>query len=130
MHEDIPLNVFNSSVDRFQTRIDSLKKENRSLKKDIADLQDSMQFRSHKLDKKSDEIKSDHNNSDQGRYKKLTEKVAELEDRNRRNNIWLDGFLEQDGVESWEESADKLKTFIVKDFAIEEQVVTEKAHNS
>ena len=35
-----------------------------------------MQFHSDKLNKKSDEIKSNHNNGDQGRYKKLIE-VAE-----------------------------------------------------
>ena len=49
-----------------------------------------------------------------------------MEDRNHQNNIPFDGFLEQDGVESWEESEDKLKKFIAEYLAIEEQVITER----
>ena len=59
-------NIFSSTVDRLEEKIGSLKEENRSLKKEVADLQDSMQFHSDKLDEKFDEIsnRSNHNNRD------------------------------------------------------------------
>ena len=105
-----------------------MKEENIILKKDIADLQDSIKFHGNKMDEKFDDIshRSNHNNSDHVKYKKITDKVTELEYKSCWNNLWFDRFLEQD--DSWEDSDGGLKKLIVGDFIIEEEVVIDIAH--
>ena len=60
--------------------------------------------------------------------KKFTEKLTELKDRSRRNNLWYDEFLEQDDVASWEDKEDWLKKFIAEGLRIEEEVIIERDH--
>ena len=130
INEDTLLNVCNSAGDRLEKKTDSLKKENSSLKENIVDLQDSIKAHSNKLDETFNEIsnRSNHSNSDQGRFKKLTEKVTDLEDRSCRNNLRFDGFLEQDNVDGLENSENRLEKFVAEDLAIGGEVIIERTH--
>ena len=82
MHKGSLLNVFNSTVTEWSKKFYGLKEGNRSLEKDIEDLQGSMQFHSSKASEKFYETNNrlNHIKSDQKKHKKLTGKVTELED--------------------------------------------------
>ena len=46
MHENMLLNVFNSTIDRLDKKIDILKEENSKIKEGLADLRESVQYHS------------------------------------------------------------------------------------
>ena len=44
MHENTLLNVFNSTIDSLDKKIDILKEENSKVKKELTDLRESVQY--------------------------------------------------------------------------------------
>ena len=61
MHENTLLNVFNSTIDRLDKKIDILKEENSKINKELADLRESVQYYCDNVDevnKKLDDIDS------------------------------------------------------------------------
>ena len=61
MHENMLLNVFNSTIDRLDKKIDILKEENSKIKKELTDLRESVQYHSGNVDevnKKLEDIDS------------------------------------------------------------------------
>ena len=50
MHENTLLNVFNSTIDRLDKKIDILKEENSKLKKELTDLRERVQYHSDNVD--------------------------------------------------------------------------------
>ena len=52
MHENTLLNVFNSTIDRLDKKIDILKEENPKIKKELIDLRESVQYHSDNVDEK------------------------------------------------------------------------------
>ena len=52
MHENTLLNVFNSTIDRLDKKIDILKEENSKIKKELIDLRESVQHHSDNVDEK------------------------------------------------------------------------------
>ena len=61
MHENTLLNVFNSTIDRLDKKIDILKEENSKIKKELTDLRESVQYHSGNVDevnKKLEDIDS------------------------------------------------------------------------
>ena len=50
MHENTLLNMFRSTIDRLDKKIDILKGENSKIKKEMTDLRDSVQYHSYNLD--------------------------------------------------------------------------------
>ena len=59
----------------------------------------------------------------------VIEKLAELEDRSRRNNLRFDGILEDAG-ETWEDSEDKVRSFLQNKLDLKDEVKIERAHRS
>ena len=70
---------------------------------------------------KKDEVKEKQNDE-------LLDKMAELEDRNRRNNLRFSG-IEEEPNETWEQSEEKVKQ-LLKDKLEIEGVKIERAHRS
>ena len=111
MHENKILNVLSSTIDRLDKKIDILKEENKKIKKKLTVLSESVQYHSDNVDEvnkklididssveviKLDEITEDF-------VTKTRKKLADSEDRNRRNNLRFDGFQEKTN-EIWTES--------------------------
>ncbi|XP_065645350.1 uncharacterized protein LOC136075841 [Hydra vulgaris] len=57
------------------------------------------------------------------------DKIAELEDRSKRNNLRFEGFEEKEN-ESWEESESKVKCFIKEKLNIKHDIQIERAHRT
>eukprot|EP00111_Clytia_hemisphaerica_P011819 TCONS_00034738-protein len=55
------------------------------------------------------------------------EKLRVLEDRNRRNNLRVDG-IKENANESWEESEAKIEDFLKTTMKIEQDILIERAH--
>ena len=60
---------------------------------------------------------------------KTKKKLADLEDRSRRNNLCFNGFQEE-ANEKWEESESIITDFVKEKLEIEEDSLTERAHRT
>ena len=60
-------------------------------------------------------------------FTKTKKKLADLEDRSRRNNLRFDGFQEETN-ETWEESESIITDFVKEKLGIEEDILIERAH--
>ena len=98
VHENTLLKVFNSTVERLGKKIDILKEEISKIKKELTDLRESVQYHRENVDEvteklenstRVEEIKLDEITEDFVR--KTKKKLADLEDRSRRNNLPFDG---------------------------------------
>ena len=59
------------------------------------------------------------------KHQQLEEKISELEDRSRRNNLRFSGFTEKaEGAETWEESENLIREFIERNLEIESKDIT------
>ena len=58
---------------------------------------------------------------------KIKKKLADLEDRSRRNNLRFDGFQEETN-ETWEESESIITEFVKEKLGIEEDILIERSH--
>ena len=77
------------------------------------------------IDKRVEEIKLDEITEDF--VTKTKKKLADLEDRSRRNNLRFDGFQEETN-ETWEESESIITDFVKEKLGIEEDILIERAH--
>ena len=94
--------MFNSTIDRLEKKIDILKEENSKIKKELADLRESVQYHSdnvvevnkklENIDSRVEEVKLDEITEDF--FTKTKKKQADLEDCSRRKNLCFDGFQE------------------------------------
>ena len=113
MHENTLLNVFNSTIDRLDKKIDILKQENSEIRKGLIDLRESVQYHSDNVDEVNKKLEGIDKRVEEIKLDKITEdfvtktkkKLADLEDRSPRNNLRFDGFQEESN-ETWEEDRD------------------------
>ena len=136
MHENTLLNVFSSTIDRLDKKIDILKEEeNSKIKKELTDLRESVRYHSDNvdevnkkledIDKRIEGIKLDEITEDF--VTKIKKKLADLEDCSRRNNLLFDGFQEETN-ETWEETESIITDFVKEKLGIEEDILIERAH--
>ena len=103
IHENMLLNVLNSTIDRLDKKIVILKEENSKIKKGLTDLRESVQYHSDNVDEinkkledidsRVEEIKLDEITEDF--FHKSKKELVDLEDRSLRNNLRFDGFQEE-----------------------------------
>nr|XP_047131556.1 uncharacterized protein LOC124810552 [Hydra vulgaris] len=77
-------------------------------------------------------VKLDNYNKDNENLKCIEiiqDKLAELEDRSRRNNLRFDGFDERE-EETWEDSQSKVKEFLKEKLGIKNNIAIERAHRT
>ena len=137
MHENSLLNVFNSTVDRLDKKIDILKEENSKSKKELTDLRESVQYHSDDVDEANkkledissrvEEIKLDEITGDF--VTKTKKKLGDLEDGSRRNNLRFDGFQEETN-EKWYERESTITDSVKEKLGIEENILIERAHRT
>ena len=123
IHENTLIKFFTSSMERLENKIERLSNENTLLKQEveslkaIADFQNKW-FEEAKRDleemRAKDPIEEDIKLIEQ-KHQQLEEKISELEDRSRRNNLRFSGFTEKaEGAETWEESENLIRGFTEK----------------
>ena len=113
---------------KIERKVDKRTNENAVLKKEMADLESSMQFHSDTINEKLPEVDTkisqvfvaDDENIKTliDDHKNLHVKVKDLEDRNRRNNLQFDGLSQARG-EDWHGSEAKIKKLIKEKVGIE-----------
>ena len=115
MHLNTLLNVFNSTIDRLEKKTDILKEK---LIKD--EVNKKLDIYSRVKEVKLDETTEDF-------VTKTKNKLADLEDRIRGNNLRFDGFQEETS-ETWEKRESTVTEFGKETLGIEEDILIEKAH--
>ena len=137
MHENTLLNVFNSTFDRLDKKIDILKKENSKIKKELADLREIAQCHNGNVDEVNKKLEDIDSRIEEVKLDEITEdfvtktkkKLADLEDRSRRNNLRFYGFQEETN-ETWEEGESILTDFVKEKLEIEEDILIERVHRT
>ena len=127
--EDTMMKFFNSVIDRLENKITNLANENNNLKKEVEEVKKSMTFHSDLVEEK---IKIFESNNNEEAYKQnnevLLDKVADLEDRSRRNNLRFSGLAEREN-ETWEQSEQVVRDVIEEKLGLPAQTFKiERAH--
>lgn len=129
------------SVENIGVRVAKVEETVENQNSRIQELEKSLEFTQELVDDKIKDLDQQMNNKlnlqinnlNQCLYhtnqeaKFLKNKLRTLEDRNRRNNLRIDGIKESDN-ESWEESERKVKDLIREKLKIEDNIMIERAH--
>ena len=116
--------------------------ENAVLKNEIAELKKSLQFHTDQwqenfktLDNLKSELLQNQKHQQQQKQpvipdlKEIKDKLNDLENRSRRNNLRIDGIIEEEN-ESWSQSEKKLQEIIKDQLQFERDIETERTHRS
>ena len=127
---------FNNTISRMETKLSDVIKENEQLKKEVNDVKETLNFQEEMFEKKLKELENGRKTDclcEELKRKNLVlvNKLTELEDRSRRNNLRIDGIVEDDN-ETWDESETKVRQIIRNDLDIEDadNIQIERAHRS
>ena len=134
------MKFFTSSIERVENKIERLSNENTLLKQEVESLKASADFQNKWFEeakrdleemRAKDPIEEDIKLIEQ-KHQQLEEKISELEDRSRRNNLRFSGFTEKaEGAETWEESENLIREFIERNLEMESKDITiERAHRT
>ena len=140
IHENTLMKFFTSSMERLENKIERLSNENTLLKQEVESLKASADFQNKWFEeakrdleemRAKDPIEEDIKLIEQ-KHQQLEEKISELEDRSRRNNLRFSGFTEKaEGAETWEESENLIREFIERNLEMESKDITiERAHRT
>ena len=107
------------------------------MKKELTDLRKSVQYYSGIVDEVNKRLEEIDGRAEEIKLEEITEdfvtktkkKLADLEDRSRRNNLRFDGFQEETN-ETWEESESIITDFLKEKLEIEEDSLIERAHRT
>lgn len=135
IQEETILRFFNSAMDRMEKKIEKLSEENVLLKKDMTNLKSSMDFHSEIVDDKMKDVDAKivkvnegiTNNAKVKEHKEVLDKLSDLEDRSRRNNLRFEG-IEENESETWEQSEQKVKVFLKDKLGLKDDIVIERVH--
>ena len=122
-NEETIMNFFKMTVERLENKIDSLQKENTIMKHEMGEITKSINFQNKVFEKTVKTVKENDNKG------VIEEKLAEIEDRSRRNNLRFDGIIEENG-ETWQMSEQKVVQVIKEKLDIETDIKIERAHRS
>ena len=132
LHEESLTRSLMTHVERLEKKIDGMKEENTSLRNKVNELEKAAMFQSDVFDEKMREMMSS-GRPDNGDVKRnieeMKEKVDELEDRSRRNNLRIVG-IKEDKDENWDQTEEKVKKLIKERLNISSKVKIERAHRT
>nr|XP_047125170.1 uncharacterized protein LOC124807373 [Hydra vulgaris] len=133
IHENTMMKIFNEKFERFEKQIDKLFEDNKILKTEVSELKKAVEFISEKYDKiiiEQEELKADCAKPDRNLEKSLTinlrDKLAEIEDRSRRNNLRISG-IEESVDESWDDCESKVRELIKKKLDLQGEFIIERS---
>nr|XP_047135727.1 uncharacterized protein LOC124812760 [Hydra vulgaris] len=134
IHENTMMKIFNEKFERLEKQIDKLNEDNKILKTEVSELKKAVEFISEKYDKiiiEQEGLKADCAKPDRNLEKSLTinlrDKLAEIEDRSRRNNLRISG-IEESVDESWDDCESKVRELIKKKLDLQGEFIIERAH--
>ena len=135
MHENMLLNVFNSTIERLNKEIDILQEENSEIKKEVAGQRENVQYHSDNVDEVSKKLEDIGSRVKEVKIDEITEhfvtetkkKLVDLEDCSCRNNLRFDGFQEESS-EAWDKSESIVTDFMKEKLGIKEDIFIERAH--
>ena len=101
-HDNMLLNVFNSTIERLDKKIDILKEENSKIKNELTEWWESVQYHNDYVDEVNKEVEDIDSRVEEIRLDEITEdfitktkkKLADLDDHSCLNNLRFDGFQE------------------------------------
>ena len=115
-------------LDKIENNITSNKNDIKNIQKELNDVKRSIEFNEDLFDKKIAEV---HGRIDSilDEKEELEEKMSDLEDRKRRNNLRVDGIKEHEG-ETEEQLEEKIKNIIKEKLEIEDDIEIERIHRT
>ncbi|XP_065658829.1 uncharacterized protein LOC136083361 [Hydra vulgaris] len=139
MHENFLLKIFNERFQKLENDFLIIRDENKQLKKELDQTNSTIQFLSDKYEIMKETLNNNKNKiSSQDNFKQkatnleneyLKDKMAELEDRSRRNNLRFEGIEETEG-ETWKNSEEKVRKLIKEKLNINEEIHIERAYRT
>ncbi|XP_065681501.1 uncharacterized protein LOC136095167 [Hydra vulgaris] len=140
IHENTLIKLFNDKFDKMEIKFNIIQEENNILKNEMKELRKAVDFVSEKYEstlaelkelkkntisnvKSTDNIKFNDKNND------VKDKLAELEDRSRRNNLRFNG-VEESENESWEDNEKKIQEVLKSKFGFTNNLEIERAHRT
>ena len=143
IHENTIIKIFTNKIENLESKIRSMQKENKQLKGEVKALKESIEFQietyekmKKDMTKEKQKLETDNRKSEEvqnliQQNTEMKEQIAELEDRERRNNLQFMGIKEKSGVESetWEESKTNVKVILQEKLGLEtDETTIETAH--
>ena len=103
----------------------------------MSDLRESVQYNSQNVDEVNKKLEDIDSRVEEIKLDEITEdfvtkaknKLADLEDRSRWNNLRFDGFQKETN-EMWEESESIITYFVKEKLGMEEDILIERAHRT
>ena len=146
MHEETIIRFVESSVNSVHKRIDNILSDVQALKATANFQDDTFHAKVKECDSKIDKIEMEmrkvsnlnlqressnspelNNFSNSQSLREIKDKLTDLENRSRRNNIRVDGLIDSN-KETWEQTENKLKSLIVDLNIDPNAIVIERAH--
>ena len=134
------MKLFSSGMDRLENKIERLSNENTLLKQEVKSLKAVADFQNKWFEEAKRDLEEMRakNPIEEGiklteqKHQQPDEKISELEDRSRRNNLRLSGFTEKDeGDETWEESDNLIRDIIKRNLEMQRKDITiDRAHRT
>ena len=139
--EESLMKLINGKMEEIIKNVDVLKNEHNCLKKKMSEFETSLEFTQNLIEDKiidlNNEVEKKRNIQEENiennnkktdtQHKELLEKLRTLEDRNRRNNLRIDGITENEN-ETWDETEKKVKDLLQDTLKIQNYVNIERAH--
>ncbi|XP_065684296.1 uncharacterized protein LOC136096680 [Hydra vulgaris] len=140
LHESTLLKIFNDKFEKIENKLISMQVENTTLKTEISELKKSAEFINEKYEKILNEVNDSKKKASTSNLNKtsiefehsdniIKDKLAELEDRSRRNNLRFNGIQESEN-ETWEESEKKIHEILNSRLGINNNIIIERAHRT
>ncbi|XP_047132537.1 uncharacterized protein LOC124811236 [Hydra vulgaris] len=123
LHESTLLKIFNDKFEKIENKLISMQVENTTLKNEISELKKSAEFINEKYEKILNEVNDSKNDNI------IKDKLAELEDRSRRNNLRFNGIQESEN-ETSEESEKNIHELLNSRLGINNNIIIERAHRT
>ena len=122
--------MFNEMLNNLSQEIKTNSNSIKQLTDNTRDLEESSAVNQDLVEEKLNTLKSQMisiQNEVSENKAELKEQLRIQEDRSRRNNIRVDG-IEEDENETWENTENKLKSFLYDELEITDELYIEKAH--
>ena len=119
-------NMIEKSNKMFNERLNNLSQEIRANSDSIKQLKDNTRDLEESLTVNQSQLKVVENGVSENRVE-LKEQLRIQEERSRRNNIRVDG-IEEDENETWENTENKLRSFLHNELEITDELYIERAY--
>ncbi|XP_065650649.1 uncharacterized protein LOC136088316 [Hydra vulgaris] len=128
------LSNINERFDNFQSSFKEVRRELDEMKSGLNFVGDVFNDKARAVEEKINKVHDDLSNvrKMQGKISsdniELKLKSVDIEDRNRRNNLRIDGVVENNEEKNWEITKKKVKQLFKDNLGIEKEIIIDRAH--